>query len=164
MWWFNDCIQLEKDDLSKTVVKAECALPTKPCHLQAAKIYRIPDCQKPVVEQYTKELLDQGILKNSTSPWNAPVIVVPKKLDASGEKKWRVVIDYRKLNEQIPDDEYPLPRIDDTIDRLGRAKYFTTLDLASGFHLIPVRQEDQEKTAFSTHQGHYEYTRMPFGL
>lgn len=85
-------------------------------------------------------------------------------MDASGEKKWRIVIDYRKLNEQMPDDEHPLPRIEDIIDRLGQAQFFTTLDLASGFHQIPVKKEDQEKTAFSTFEGHFQYTRMPMGI
>lgn len=75
-----------------------------------------------------------------------------------------MVIDYRLLNKQTPNDEYPIPRIEDIIDRLGRSKYFSSLDLASGYHQIPLRPTDQPKTAFSTHLGHYEFTRLPFGL
>ncbi len=164
LWKFSDRIVLKGEPINREVAVGECTLPTKPCHPQAAKMYRIPEKYRPIVEVYTKEHLEQGILKNSTSPWNAPCLVVPKKADASGETKWRVVIDYRRLNEQMPEDEHPLPNIDDIIDRLGRAKYFTTLDLASGFHQISIKPEDQPKTAFSTHEGHYEYTRMPFGL
>lgn len=106
----------------------------------------------------------QGLIRSSTNSWNAPVLVVPKKIDASGKKKWRVVIDYRKLNENLIDDIYPIPNITEIIDHLGRAKYFTSLDLASGFHQIPLKREDQEKTAFSTPEGNYEFTCMPFGL
>lgn len=84
-------------------------------------------------------------------------------MDASGEKKWRIVIDYRKLNDKTVGAAYPLPNIED-IDQLGHAQYFTTLDLASGFHQIPLNPKDIPKTAFSTLSGHYEYLRMPFGL
>lgn len=109
-------------------------------------------------------MLNQRIIKPSTSPWSSPLWVVPKKLDASGERKWRIVIDYRKLNEKTIGDAYPLPNIEDILDQLGHAQYFTTLDLASGFHQIPMNPDDAPKTAFSTPNGHFEYTRMPFGL
>lgn len=69
-------------------------------------------------------------------------------MDADGVKKWRVIIDYRLLNEQMINDEYLLPRIEDILDRLVHAKFFTTLDLASGFHQIPVKLEDQKKQLF----------------
>ncbi|XP_050518950.1 uncharacterized protein LOC126893053 [Diabrotica virgifera virgifera] len=85
-------------------------------------------------------------------------------MDASGEQKWRVVIDYRKLNECTIDDKYPLPNISDLLDQLGKCQYFTTLDLASGFHQIEIDPKDIPKTAFSAENGHYEFTRMPFGL
>jgi len=92
------------------------------------------------------------------------VWLVPKKKDASGERKWRMVVDYRKLNEKVIKDRYPMPLINDVLDSLGRAKYFSTLDLASGYHQIEVKQEDIPKTAFSAEGGHFEYVRMPFGL
>lgn len=75
-----------------------------------------------------------------------------------------MVIDYRKLNENTIDDKYPLPNISDILDKLGKCNYFSTLDLANGFHQIEMRQEDIPKTAFSTDTGHYEFRRMPFGL
>jgi len=86
------------------------------------------------------------------------------KKDASGERKWRMVVDYRKLNEKVIKDRYPMPLINDVLDSLGRAKYFSTLDLASGYHQIEVKEEDIPKTAFSAEGGHFEYVRMPFGL
>lgn len=90
--------------------------------------------------------------------------IIPKKTDASGKKKVRVVIDYRKLNEKTVDDKYPIPQIEEILDNLGKSTYFTTLDLKSGFHQIEMNSKDIEKTAFSTGQGHFEFTRMPFGL
>lgn len=128
------------------------------------KSYRFPAVHKEEVKTQINKMLKQGIIQDSISPWSSPVWIVPKKTDASGKKKWRLVIDYRKLNEQTIDDKYPLPNISDILDKLGRANYFTTIDLASGFHQLEVDPEDVPKTAFSTDTGHYEFKRMPFGL
>ncbi|CAK1583690.1 unnamed protein product [Parnassius mnemosyne] len=78
--------------------------------------------------------------------------MIPKKADASNEKKYRLVIDYRRLNEITIDDKYPLPNISELLDKLGRSCYFTKLDLASGYHQIEVSEKDRQKTAFSTVQ------------
>lgn len=134
---------------------------TKPI---SVKNYRFPECHKNEVEKQTTKMLKDGIIRNSASPWNAPIWIVPKKLDQSGIKKWRIVVDYRKLNEMTISDCYPIPNIEEILDQLGHSIYFSTLDLASGFHQIRVKQEDIPKTAFSTHDGHYEYLKMPFGL
>ena len=111
-----------------------------------------------------KELLDEGIIKASNSPWNFPIWIVPKKQDKSEIQKWRIFIDYRKLNDISYPDKFPLPQINDIFDSLKNAKIFTTLDLASGFHQIPIAPTDQPKTAFSTHNAHYKFCKMPFGL
>lgn len=73
-------------------------------------------------------MLEQRIIRPSHSPWSSPVWIVPKKLDASGKRKWRIVIDYRKLNEKTIDDKYPIPNINTLLDKLGRCQYFSTLD------------------------------------
>lgn len=128
------------------------------------KSYRYPEIHREEVRKQIDAMLDQGIIRHSYSPWNSPIWIVPKKKDASGKQKWRVVVDYRKLNEKTIDDRYPLPNISDLLDKLGRCHYFTTLDLASGFHQIEINEESVEKTAFSTEFGHHEFLRMPFGL
>lgn len=128
------------------------------------KTYRYPYIHKEEVGRQIKEMLNGGIIRPSHSPYSAPVWIVPKKLDASGKKKWRLVVDYRKLNEVTIDDKYPIPNIDEILEKLGRCQYFTTLDLAKGFHQIEINEKDIPKTAFSVEGGHYEFLRMPFGL
>lgn len=128
------------------------------------RIYRYPEIHKKEVDRQINELLEQKIIQPSSSPYNAPIWVVPKKEDKEGNKEWRIVIDYRKLNNITKEDKYPIPLIDDILDKLGKANYFSTLDLTKGFHQIEIAKEDREKTAFSTLTGHYEWLRMPFGL
>jgi hypothetical protein len=108
-------------------------------------------------------LLDNDIIQHSKSAYSAPSFLIPKK-SKKGEKKFRLVIDYRKLNEVTEDDIFPLPNVNDILGNLGKAKYFTSLDLASGYHQIPVKPADRHKTAFSTPSGHYEFLRLSFGL
>lgn len=128
------------------------------------KSYRPPECHRAEVERQTQEMLEKGIIRPSNSPFNSPLWVVPKKADASGKKKWRLVIDFRKLNEDTDQDAYPLPVIDDILSQLGNAKFFSAFDLSSGFHQIPMADESKKYTGFSTERGHWEFNRMPFGL
>jgi hypothetical protein len=109
-------------------------------------------------------MLRDGIIAPSTSPWNSPVLVVSKKAEASGKKKWRIVVDFKKLNDVTIGDSFPIPVISEILDTLGKSKYFSTIDCASGFLQVPVKLADQAKTAFSTREGHFQYKRMPFGL
>lgn len=124
------------------------------------KSYRYPFIHKEEVTRQINEMLEKNIFR----PWSSPVWIVSKKADASGKRKWRMVIDYRKLNEKTVDDKYLLPNISDILDKLGKCQYFTTLYLASGFHQIEMDPKDIPKTAFSVDNGYYEFTRMTFGL
>lgn len=128
------------------------------------KSYRYPQVYKEEIKKQVSKLLEQDIIRPSCSPWSSPVWIVPKKMDASGKRKWRMVIDYRKLNEQTIDDKYPLPNITDVLDKLGKSQYYSCIDLVSGYHQILMDEKDIEKTAFSTEHGLYEFKRMPFGL
>jgi hypothetical protein len=111
-----------------------------------------------------KKLLWEKIIEESNSPWSSPILLVPKKVDASGQPKFRLVVDYRKLNEKTVGNVYPLPDITQILDQLGQAKYFSCLDLAMRYHQIDMDPNDVDKTAFSTKEGHWAYRRMPFGL
>jgi len=107
-------------------------------------------------------MVDDDIIRPNTSQWNVPLLVILKKTDASGKQRLRSVIDFHKLNDLIIRNSFP--NITDILDQLGNAKYFSTLDLASGYHQIPMHEEKKKKTAFSISYGHFEFNRMPFKL
>lgn len=129
------------------------------------KQYPYPYAEKEFVDSEINKLLEAGIIERSFSPYNSPIWVVPKKgFDASGKPKRRLVIDFQKLNTQTITDRYPIPDINMTIQNLGGAKIFSTIDLESGFHQILIKEKDREKTAFSVNHAKYHFRRMPFGL
>lgn len=160
---YNDIFLLPHDKLTCTEVLKHEIRVTDNTPI-SSKIYRFPEVHKKELDKQINKMLKQGIIRNSVSPYNSPLWIVPKKRDASGEQKWRIVVDFRKLNNVTVGDSFPLPNIEDILDQLGHSKYFTTLDLASGFHQLQMHKDDVCKTAFSTPSGHYEYLRMPFGL
>ena len=120
---------------------------------------RLPYAHREEAERQIKQMLDEKVIRHSVSPWSSPIVLVYKK---SGEL--RFCVDYRKLNQITRNDAHPLPRISDLLDSVKDAKYFSTLDLRSGYWQIPVELEDCLQTAFVTQSGLYEFTRMPFGL
>ncbi|CAH2088814.1 unnamed protein product [Euphydryas editha] len=109
-------------------------------------------------------MLDQGIISPSQSAWRSPIWVVPKKADASRKVKCHIVIDFRKVNEKTIDNKYPIPNINDILDKLGNCHYFTTLDLASGFYQVEIVPAHIHKTALNVEHGHFDFLRMPMGL
>ena len=121
--------------------------------------YRLGPAEQDELEEQIRDLLAQGFIRPSCSPYGAPVLFVPKK-----DGRWRMCIDYRALNKQTVKDRYPLPRIDLLLDRLGQARVFSKLDLAQGYHQIAMAKDSVEKTAFCTNLGQWEYLVMPFGL
>ena len=123
------------------------------------KSYRPPECHKREIRRQMDEMLRKNFIEPSDCPYNSPVCVVPNKQDASGKQKWRIVINFRKLNEPTDQDAYPLSDIDDILSQLGNAKFFSALDLSSGFHQIPMDPKSKKYTVFSTPQGHYHYNR-----
>lgn len=133
---------------------------TLPVH---KKNFPIPHCHKKELESQIKDMLKDDIIEPSISPYNSPVFLVPKK-SQNGEKKWRLVIDFRELNTKIIPDRYPIPRIDEILDGLGNAIYFSTLDMQSGFHQIKLSKSSRKCTAFSTELGHFQFKRLPFGI
>ncbi|GBM51458.1 Retrovirus-related Pol polyprotein from transposon 297 [Araneus ventricosus] len=120
---------------------------------------RLPLSRKEEADHLVKEMVDNGIIEESSGPWASPIVLVKKK-----DGSTRFCVDYRKLNEITKKDSYPLPRIDDTLDALNGSQWFTTLDLKSGYWQVEIQPEDKEKTAFTTGQGLWQFKVMPFGL
>ena len=106
-----------------------------------------------------EEMENLGVIRRSASAWSSPVVLVPKK-----DGNYRFCIDYRKLNSVTKKDVYPLPRIDDILDTLAGAKFFSTLDLAPGYWQMELDSETSAKSAFVSHRGLHEFVRMPFGM
>nr|GFC60896.1 putative reverse transcriptase domain-containing protein [Tanacetum cinerariifolium] len=121
--------------------------------------YRLAPTEMQELANQLKEIQDKGFIRPSSSPWGAPVLFVKKK-----DGSFRMCIDYRELNKLTIKNRYPLLRIDDLFDQLKGSRYFSKIDLQSGYHQLRVREEDIPKTAFRTRYGHFEFTVMPFGM
>ena len=126
---------------------------------KAQPIHRIPFAVRQEVARELHEMQENGIIQPSNSPWASPIVLVKKK-----DGGLRICVDYCALNAVTKADRFPLPQIADLLDQLGRSRFFTTLDLASGFWQVKVGEELCEKTAFVTQRGLFEIRVMPFGL
>ena len=161
---YADVFCLENDSLTVTnickhkIQLQEGATPTY------VKPYRLPYAQKQEINEQISKMLNDGIIEPAVSEWSSPLLIVPKKGDASGNKKWRVVIDFRLVNKQLRDDKFPLPCIDQILDSLSGAMYFSHLDLSQGYYQIELEPNSRRYTAFSTDRGQFQMTRLPMGL
>ena len=104
-------------------------------------------------------MLSAGLIIPSTSPFASPVLLIQKK-----DGSWRFCVDYRRLNDITIKNIFPMPLIEEIIEELAGSAYFAKLDMKSGYHQVRMKKEDEYKTAFKTHHGHYQFKVMPFGL
>lgn len=128
------------------------------------KQYRIPFSQRDELDKQINQMLESGIIEKTNSEWSSPLLLVPKKSNRDGKKQWRVVIDYRQLNERIQNDKFPLPNITDILESLSGAFYYSHCDLSQSFYQQGLKQESRKYTAFTTSTGQYQMCRLPMGL
>ena len=126
--------------------------------------YRISQALEEFVRLQINILLEAGFIEHSTSEYNSPIWVVPKADSPEGKRQWRLVNDYRKLNEKTVTMNFPIPNLTHIIEQLGGANYFIVVEMSSGFHQIPLRKEDRKYTAFSTTFGHLQYAILPLSM
>ncbi|CAF4895233.1 unnamed protein product [Pieris macdunnoughi] len=155
---FSDMFATHDGDLGRTgVVKHRIETGTEaPIRLRPR---RVPVAYEKNIDKMIAEMSNHNVIEASSSPWCSPVVLVKKK-----DNSLRFCVDYRRLNDITKKDSYPLPRIDDTLDTLSGAKWFTTLDLKSGYWQVEIDSSHKEKTAFSTGKGLWQFKVMPFGL
>ncbi|UYV76631.1 hypothetical protein LAZ67_14001532 [Cordylochernes scorpioides] len=134
-------------------------IPTNSEKIITIRPYRVPICDQQEIRNQIQQMLENDIIEQSFSPFSSPVTLVTKR-----DKTKRFCIDYRKVNELISSDVHPLPRIEDILDHLAQAKYFSTADISSAYWQVPIHPDSRPLLAFATFEGLYQPTRLPFGL
>lgn len=155
---YRSCFAFSLKELGKTDL-VEMSIPLKDDEPVVYRPYRLPFNERGKVREMVQELMDCDIVRPSSSSYASPIVMVKKK---TGDV--RLCVDYRALNRKTVRENYPLPRIDDQLDDLAGYNYYSTLDLASGYYQIGIKEADRHKTSFVTPDGQFEFCRMPFGL
>lgn len=161
---YSDIFQLPGDKLTTTKVYEQSIILKDNVKPVYTKPYRIPNSLKSEVKKQISKMLSDNIIEETRSEWSSPILLVPKKSDHTDSKSWRLVVDYRKLNNVIQDDKFPLPNINEILDSLSGAIYFTHLDLSQSYYQVQLTPESRKITAFTTDCGQYQMRRLPMGL
>jgi hypothetical protein len=158
LWKYRDVLAEKEDPVGLcTAYKPRIPLDTtEPVYTPQ---YPVPFKMREAMREAIKEFLKMGVVVPSTSPYNSPSLMVPKR-----DGGFRLVVDFRRLNKHVITDPHPLPRIAQIMETLGEAQVLSALDLLHGFYNLEVHPEDRKKTAFSTYDGHWEFIRLPMGL
>lgn len=161
---FSDAFYVEGDILTPTTAYTH-SIKLKP-NVDVVNVnqYRIPENHKKEIERQVRDLEEKRIIEKSTSRFNSPLLLVKKAPDSNGQQQFRLVLDYRRLNEACIPQAYPIPLIDEIIDQMSEARCFTKLDVQSAFHQILLDEDCRHLTAFSTTYNHYHFRTVPFGL
>lgn len=161
---YSDIFHLPGDKLTTTNIY-EQSIHLKPnANPVYVKPYRTPNSLKPEIDRQIRKLLEDDVIEEASNEWSSPILLVPKKPTETGNKNWRLVIDYRKLNEQIQDDRFPLPNIVEILDSLSGAIYFSHLDLSNSYYQVVLSEDSRKVTSFCTNTGQYQMKRLPMGL
>ena len=155
---FSDVFSLEDGERGETD-EVELHTDTGDSHPKSQPPRRVPFAVRQEVARQLRQMQKSGVIQPSKSPWASPIVLVRKK-----DGSLRFCIDYRSLNSVPKQDKFPIPRINDLLDQLAKAQFFTTLDLAASYWQIKVDECFREKTAFITHRGLFGFRVMPFGL
>ncbi|CAM4512955.1 unnamed protein product [Caretta caretta] len=139
--------------------RAYHSIDTGNAHPIRVQPYRVSPQAKTAIEREIQDMLQMGVIRPSESAWASPVVLVPKP-----DGEIRFCVDYRKLNAVTRPDNYPMPRTDELLEKLGRAQFISTLDLTKGYWQVPLDESAKERSAFITHLGLYEFNVLPFGL
>ena len=155
---FQDVFAATSDDMGRTGITKHC-IDTGDTQPIRQPPRRLPICKQAEADAVIRDMLHNGVIEPSDSPWSSPVVLVRKK-----DGSVLFCVDYRRLNSHTRKDSYPLPRIDATLEALSDSAWFSTLDLKSGYWQVEMDPGDKEKTAFSTGSGLWNFCVMPFGL
>jgi len=160
-----DKVMEEYDDIFSSLARAplHCQVKhsidlTLGASLPSEPIYRCSVLENHEIKRQIQELLQKGYIHPSSSPYGSPIALVQKK-----DGTWRLCIDYRALKKIIVQNRYPIPQIDDILDQLKGGKYFSKIELKSGYHQVPIKPSDVWKTTFKAKEGLFKWLVMPFG-
>ena len=156
---YRDVFSVDDYDLGTSTIIKHKIVP-KSDKVVYRRQYRHTEEQHKQVDEEVEKLLKSGVIKESTSPFNNPVLMVPK----SEPGKWRFCLDCRYINDLTEDQYFPIPLIDEAMDSLAGSTIFTDMDMTSGYHQVDLDDETSDMCAFSTRKGHFQYKKLPMGL